>query len=325
MTDLPWREAACAGLLGIGLSVAGMPVYLGWARNHGWGQVIRAEGPREHQLKAGTPTMGGVVLLAAGLLAGLWWSEPSWDLLVFRLVVLVGAALGMVDDLNKVLKRRNLGLRARDKLLAQGLLGLALGGWLVATRPEPGIVFPVLGFVAGAWLVWLAALGVTCATMNAVNLTDGLDGLAGGTSAIALLAFGAVAATSGHPDLAVGAVGMAGASLGFLWFNCFPARVFMGDTGSLGLGAALAALALLTGSEFLLVLIGGVFVAEAASVILQVAWFKATKGRRIFRMSPLHHHFELGGLHEVQVTLRFILIGVVLAVAGLLVHLGGVP
>jgi phospho-N-acetylmuramoyl-pentapeptide-transferase len=158
--------------------------------------------------------------------------------------------------------------------------------------------------------------------MNAVNLTDGLDGLAGGTSAVALLAFAAVSAASGHPDLAVAAVGLAGACLGFLWFNCFPARVFMGDTGSLGLGAALAALALLTGTEFLLVLIGGVFVAEAASVILQVAWFKSTGGRRILRMSPLHHHFELGGLHEVQVTVRFILVGLI--VAGLLAHLGGI-
>jgi phospho-N-acetylmuramoyl-pentapeptide-transferase len=323
MTDLPWQEAACAGLLGLGLTIAGMPVYLGWARNHGWGQVIRTEGPQEHRLKAGTPTMGGLLLLTAGLVAGLWWREPSWDLLVFRLVVLLGAGLGMVDDLNKVLKRRNLGLRARDKLFDQGLLGLGLGGWLVLTRPEPGLSVPLVGFVAGSWLVWLAALLVMTSTMNAVNLTDGLDGLAGGTSAVALLAFGAVAATSGHPDLAVAAVGLAGACLGFLWFNCFPARVFMGDTGSLGLGAALAALALLTGTEFLLVLVGGVFVAEAASVILQVAWFKSTGGRRILRMSPLHHHFELGGLHEVQVTVRFILAGVILAVAGLLVHLGG--
>ncbi len=323
MTHLPWREAACAGLMGLGLAVVAMPAYLGWARTRGWGQVIRTEGPAEHHLKAGTPTMGGLVLLAAGLAAGLWWPTPSWDVLVFRMVVLVGAALGMVDDLNKVLKNRNLGLRARDKLAAQGLLGLGLGAWLVATRPNPGVVLPLVGFVAGAWLVWAVAVAVTASAMNAVNLTDGLDGLAAGTCAVALLAYAAVAATSGHPDLAVSASGLAGACLGFLWYNSFPARVFMGDTGSLGLGGALAALALLTRTEFLLVLIGGIFVAEAGSVILQVAWFKSTGGRRFFRMSPLHHHFELGGLHEVQVTTRFVLVGLVLALAGVLWHLGG--
>jgi len=238
-------------------------------------------------------------------------------------VVLAGAALGMVDDLNKVLKKRNLGLRARDKLAVQGLVGLGLGAWMVATRPDPGVVLPFVGFVAGGWLVWLVAVGVTASAMNSVNLTDGLDGLAAGSCAVALLAYAVVAGASGHPDLAVAAAGLAGACLGFLWHNGYPARVFMGDTGSLGLGGALAAMALLTRTEFLLVLIGGVFVAEAGSVILQVAWFKSTGGRRLFRMSPLHHHFELGGLHEVQVTIRFVLVGLALAVAGVLWHLGG--
>ena len=325
MTSRPWREAACAGLMGLGLALAAMPAYLAWARTRGWGQVIRSEGPQAHHLKAGTPTMGGLVLVAAGLLAGLWWRQPSWDLLVFRLVVALGAALGLLDDLKKVLKNRNLGLRARDKLAAQVLLAVGLAAFLVSTRPDPGVTLPLVGFVAGAWLVWLLAVLVTAGTMNGVNLTDGLDGLAGGTCAVALLAYACVAGASGHPDLAVAAAGMAGACLGFLWFNCFPARVFMGDTGSLGLGAALAALALLTRTEFLLVLIGGVFVAEALSVVLQVAWFKSTGGRRIFRMSPLHHHFELGGLHEVQVTSRFILVGIALATAGVLLALGGLP
>lgn len=325
MIGQPWREAAAAGLMGLGLAVVAMPAYLGWARTRGWGQAIRAEGPRDHLSKAGTPTMGGLVLLAAGLLAGFWWPHPSWDLLIFRLLVVACAALGLVDDLKKVLRNRNLGLRARDKLAVQALLGLGMGAWLVATRPDPGVWLPGIGFVAGAWLVWLFALMVTAGTMNAVNLTDGLDGLAGGTGAVALLAYAVVAGGTGHPDLAVAATGLAGACLGFLWFNSFPARVFMGDTGSLGLGGALAALALLTRTELLLVLIGGVFVAEAGSVILQVAWFKSTGGRRIFRMSPLHHHFEMGGLHEVQVTTRFVLVGVVLAVAGVLLYLGGLP
>lgn len=324
MTTIP-REAAAAGLMGLGLAVAAMPAYLLWAKTLGWGQVIRQEGPQEHHSKAGTPTMGGLVLLASGLLASLWWREPSADLVAFRLVVILCALLGIVDDLKKVLRNRNLGLRARDKLAAQGLIGLALGGWLVWTQPNPGVVFPLLGFVGGAWLMWLFAILVTTSTVNAVNLTDGLDGLAGGTSAVALLAYVVVASASGHPGLAVAAAAMAGACLGFLWHNAFPARVFMGDTGSLGLGGAFAALALLTRTEFLLMVIGGVFVAEAVSVILQVAYFKKTGGKRIFRMSPLHHHFEMGGLHEVQVTARFVVVGAALAVLGVLLFLGGVP
>lgn len=321
----PWREAAAAGLMGLGLAVAAMPAYLLWAKTLGWGQVIREEGPQKHHSKAGTPTMGGLVLLAAGLLASLWWREPSSDVVVFRIVVLLCGLLGIVDDLKKVLRNRNLGLRARDKLLAQGLIGLGLGAWLSWTTPVPGVVFPLLGFVGGAWLVWLFAVLVTAGTVNAVNLTDGLDGLAAGTSAVALLAYVVVAAASGHPGLAVAAAAMAGACLGFLWHNAFPARVFMGDTGSLGLGGAFAALALLTRTEFLLILIGGVFVAEALSVILQVAYFKKTGGKRIFRMSPLHHHFEMGGLHEVQVTTRFAVVGLLLAVVGVSLYLGGLP
>lgn len=322
---MPWKEAAMAGLMGLGLAVAAMPAYLLWARTLGWGQVIREEGPQQHHSKAGTPTMGGLVLLASGLLASLWWREPTPDLVVFRIVVVLCALLGMVDDLKKVLRNRNLGLRARDKVAAQVLIGAGIGGWLVWSLPDPGVDFPLIGFVAGAWLAWFFAVLVTGSTMNAVNLTDGLDGLAACTGAAALLAYMVIAGASGHPGLAVAAAAMAGACLGFLWTNAYPARVFMGDTGSLGLGGALATLALLTRTEFLLILIGGVFVAEAMSVIMQVTYFKSTGGKRIFKMSPLHHHFEHCGLHEVQVTTRFVLVGVVLAVLGVTVYLGGLP
>ncbi|MDO5296647.1 MAG: phospho-N-acetylmuramoyl-pentapeptide-transferase [bacterium] len=317
-----WHLMALAALTGIGLAGAGMPAYLTWAKGHGWGQVVREEGPQQHLSKAGTPTMGGLVLILSGLLASFWWPVSSVEMWIFRLVVLSGAALGFVDDISKVLKRRNLGLKARHKLAVQGFVGLLLGIYLVATRQPAGIALPWIGFVGGAWLVMAVTLLVTAGSINAVNLTDGLDGLAAGTSIPALLAMAFICISSGHPELAVGACGLVGACLGFLWFNAYPARVFMGDTGSLSLGAALACMALLSGSEFWLVLVGGVFVIETLSVIIQVVYFKLTGGKRVFRMSPIHHHFELGGLHEVQVTARFTVCGVVLAIVSVLLYCG---
>ncbi len=317
-----WQVMGLAVLTGMGLTLTGMPAYLHWAKGHGWGQIVREEGPQKHLSKAGTPTMGGLVLILSGLLASFWWTEFSWEMWLFRLMVVIGAALGFVDDISKVLKRKNLGLRARDKLLVQGLMGLGLGAYLVFTREPLGVSFPVIGFVAGAWIVWVLTLLVTAGAINAVNLTDGLDGLAAGTSVSALLAMAFICASSGHTGLAVGACGLVGACLGFLWFNSYPARVFMGDTGSLSLGAALAALALLSGSEMWLLLIGGVFVMETLSVMIQVTYFKATGGKRVFRMSPIHHHFELGGLHEVQVTARFCVVGAILALVAVLMYSG---
>ncbi len=317
----PWSAVCLAVLGGLGLTVTCMPAYLAWARRHGWGQVIREEGPKDHLSKAGTPTMGGLVLILAGLLAGLW-NVTSADAWMLRFVFIGCAALGFVDDLSKVLKKRNLGLKARHKLAAQAIIGVLLGAWLVYFKGRTGISLPIVGFVGSAWLVWASALFITAGASNAVNLTDGLDGLAGSTGAAALLGYTAVLAGIGMPELAVCAAGLAGACLGFLWFNSYPARVFMGDTGSLGLGGALAALALLSGTEWLLAIIGGVFVMEALSVIIQVTYFKLTGGKRVFRMSPIHHHFELGGLHEVQVTSRLALMGVMLAICGIICYFG---
>lgn len=319
---IPWSNLGLAALTGLGLTLAAMPAYLNWSKGHGWGQCVREEGPKAHLSKQGTPTMGGLVLITAGVLASFWAPVFTMDSLVFRLLVLACCLLGLTDDLSKVLKNQNLGLRARDKLLVQGVLGIGMGLWLVLTREPLGVSFPVIGFVGGAWIVWILALLVTAGAVNAVNLTDGLDGLAASVSAVALTAYTAVCLGAGHPDLAVCACGLAGACLGFLWFNSFPARVFMGDTGSLALGGAMAGLALLTGSEFLLMIIGGIFVVEALSVIIQVTYFKATGGKRIFRMSPIHHHFELGGLHEVQVTARFTVVAVILALIGSMMFFG---
>ena len=317
----PFNLLGLAALSGLGLALVSMPIFLKWAKGHGWGQEVREEGPKAHLSKAGTPTMGGVVLILAGLLAS-FWAPNCVEVWVFRFVTLFCASLGAVDDLSKLMKHRSLGLKARHKMAALGILSLLLFVYLFFSRESAGIVLPHWGLVGGVWLMFVITLLLTCGTVNSVNLTDGLDGLAGGTCLVALLAYGVVAGVGGHIGLSVAAVAMAGACVGFLWYNVYPARVFMGDTGSLGLGGALASLALLTESEYLLIIIGGIFVMEALSVIIQVSYFKLTGGKRVFRMSPIHHHFELGGLHEVQVTSRFIIISIILALVGVMFHLG---
>ncbi len=287
-----------------GLTLVSMPLYLSYAKRLGWGQEIRPEGPREHQLKKGTPTMGGLVLLFAAFCGSLWGPvTPEWGALWG--VIWGCALLGMVDDLTSIFKKRNLGLKARHKLLVQGTVGMGLGiflAWYDYFQPTSTINV--------GYTLFLSVL-VVVSTTNAVNLTDGLDGLAAGTVFFALLGLAFMDWYQGG-GLLVSVLALAAACLGFLWYNCYPAAVFMGDTGSLGLGGALAALALLEGKEFWLLLLGGVFVMEALSVIIQVIYFKVTGGKRVFRMSPLHHHFVLGGMHEVKVTVRFCLVSLVL-------------
>jgi len=312
-----------AGSMGAGLTFLGMPVFLAGMRRLGWGQKIREEGPKDHQSKAGTPTMGGGLFVPVGLLASFWAYHWSADLFAVWILTIGCWLLGMTDDLTKVMRNRNLGLKARHKILIQTGLSLAMGIYMCCTMERPGVEIPYFGFLSGIHWVLLLTWLVVSGTTNAVNLTDGLDGLAGGAVFSSLMAYGAICMYGGHPDLATAALGMAGATLGFLWFNSFPARIFMGDTGSMGLGGLLAGLALLTQTPFLLVIIGGVYVVEATSVILQVTYFKLTKGKRIFRMSPIHHHFCLGGMHEVQVTQRMWLVSLVLALLGLYLHLGG--
>ena len=318
-----FEPLALAACLGCGLTAVGMPAYISTVKRLGFGQRIREEGPQDHQSKAGTPTMGGGLFVPMGLLAACCFGGLTPDVLVLVLITMGSWGLGLTDDLTKVFKDRNLGLKARHKLAIQSLLALLLGAWVAYTMPHPGIEVPFLGFLSGwGWLLLFAWL-VVSGTTNAVNLTDGQDGLAGGTVICSLLAYAAICACAGRLDLAAAAAGMAGAVMGFLWFNCYPARIFMGDTGSLGLGGLLSCLAMMTHTEFVLVIVGGVFVIEALSVILQVTYFKLTKGQRIFRMSPIHHHYTLGGMHEVQVTVRFWLVSAALAGLGLYLHFRG--
>jgi len=270
------------------------------------GQVVREDGPATHLSKQGTPTMGGLLIVIAAT-AGILLSSPirqSWPVLF----VLWGySLLGFWDDAIIVLKHRSLGLKARQKLLYQFLLA-ALAVLIAREHTFNGTLWPVL--LSAFWVLVLVG------TANAVNLTDGLDGLAAGTLVLAFGAYAVIGYISGAHAQVGQALALAGGCLGFLAFNRHPAAVFMGDTGSLGLGAALGMLGLMTGSPWLLVVVGMVFVAEALSVMIQVSFFKLTGGRRLFKMSPLHHHFELSGLSETRVVSFFWAAALVCGVLG---------
>jgi phospho-N-acetylmuramoyl-pentapeptide-transferase len=296
------------------------PRFIEYLRIKEFGQHIREEGPAGHHGKAGTPTMGGLAVFLAVCVPFLILSEYRAASLAVLATALAMAALGFADDMTKLRKRRSLGVSGRTKLVAQALTAIAL--WLVVTEyvgNEDTLKLRVidasvdLGF-AYPGLIFLVLAGAT----NGVNLTDGLDGLAAGCSAIVFLAFTAMTfITGGQPqlDLALLCACLIGACVGFLWFNSFPASVFMGDTGSLGLGGAIAGLAVITQTEVLLILIGGIFVIEALSVAIQVIAFQRFR-RRVFLMAPIHHHFELMGWSETKIILRFWIVAAICAAIG---------
>ncbi len=294
------------------------------------GQVIREEGPQAHHSKAGTPTMGGLLVVPAGVLVGGLISPGDPRLLAVAAVTLAYMAIGAVDDWRSLTRQTNTGLSPRGKLLLQALAAGAflawahVGGWLGGGVPgDVGLPFGQV--LTLGLLIWPLALFVFLAESNATNLTDGLDGLAAGCGAVVFTGMGLQLMLRGHggdPVLAAFCAAMAGCWLGFLSQNRHPARVFMGDTGSLAMGAALSSVALLSDSLWPLLLMGGVFLAESLSVILQVGFYKATKdaagqGRRLFRMAPLHHHFELGGRPEQAVVVGFWGISLILVMVGL--------
>ena len=312
------QHVLIAAIVAAGFVLVTGPFFIPELHKLKFGQSIREEGPKSHQKKSGTPTMGGIMIILGitlGTLAAAPWT-PEVLLAVF--IMLGHFVLGFLDDYIKVVKKRNLGLKARQKLAGQILIAVVT--MYVATQ--------VLGIDTDIWIPGLdenVSLGalyyplvlfVLVGTSNAVNLTDGLDGLAAGTVAIAASAFAVVSVLTGHGDLAYLCVAMAAACLAFLRFNAHPAQVFLGDTGSLALGGALAAVGILTHTEILLAVIGFVFVCEALSVIIQVISFQTT-GKRVFRMSPIHHHFELGGWSEWKVVTVFWCVGLIASVAGL--------
>jgi phospho-N-acetylmuramoyl-pentapeptide-transferase len=295
------------------------------------GQVIREEGPKAHQSKAGTPTMGGLLVVPVGVLIGGLITPSDPRLLAVAAITLAYMAIGAVDDWRSLTKKTNTGLTPKGKLALQAgaallfLIWAAAGGWMGAT--EAGDVALALGWVLPlGLLIWPLGLFVFLAESNATNLTDGLDGLAAGCGSVVFTGLGLqlmLRGNQGDPALAAFCLAMAGCWLGFLAHNRNPARLFMGDTGSLAMGAALSAVALLSNSLWPLLVMGGVFLAESLSVIVQVWVFKATKGpdgvgKRVFRMAPLHHHFELGGMAEQQVVINFWTASLILVVVGLL-------
>ncbi|WP_026674376.1 phospho-N-acetylmuramoyl-pentapeptide-transferase [Alkalihalobacterium bogoriense] len=297
------------------------PILIPFLRRLKFGQSIREEGPQSHQKKSGTPTMGGVMILLSIIIstiiiiAKFFTFSPEIILLLF---VTVGYGLiGFLDDFIKVAKKRNLGLTSKQKLVAQLLIAVVFYISLQQLGFSTEIAIPATTWAIDiGWLYLPLIIVMLVGASNAVNLTDGLDGLLAGTGAIAFGAFAILAWYAEMYDVAIFCAAVVGAVLGFLVFNAHPAKVFMGDTGSLALGGAIAAVAILTQLEILLIIIGGVFVIETLSVIIQVISFK-TRGKRIFKMSPLHHHYELSGWSEWRVVVTFWLVGMLFAILGI--------
>ena len=313
------------------------PAFIRWLRvKQGNGQPIRSDGPESHLItKAGTPTMGGFLILIALTVATLLWADLTSSFVWIVLLVTLGFGfVGFIDDYLKVTRRSSHGLQTRLKFLLEIGIGIAAAAWILRVSPSPGtLAVPFLKnyLVELGWFFIPFAVLVMVGTSNAVNLTDGLDGLAIVPVMIAAACFALISYLVGNAvfagylqihlvpgsgELAVLSGALVGASLGFLWFNAPPAMVFMGDTGSLAMGGAIGAISIITKHELVLVIIGGLFVLETVSVIVQVASFKLT-GRRVFRMAPLHHHFEKKGWAEPTIVIRFWIIAIFLALAGL--------
>lgn len=300
------------------------PLFIPFLRKLKFGQSIRDEGPKSHHKKKGTPTMGGIIILLSIIVTTLTmtgkYSQPGLDTYLLLLVTFGYGLLGFLDDFIKIALKRNLGLTSKQKLLGQIVIALIFYFVLKRFGFDTAVEIPLtnweldLGPVYALFLVfWLVGFS------NAVNLTDGLDGLLSGTAAIAFGAFAILAWSQSQYDIAVFSVAVVGALLGFLVFNAHPAKVFMGDTGSLALGGAIAAIAIMTKMELLLLLVGGIFVIETLSVIIQVTSFKLT-GKRVFKMSPLHHHYELSGWSEWRVVVTFWVVGLLFAILGIYIE-----
>lgn len=331
-------RVAMAMITAVAISLGFGPSIIRWLRVLRFGQVVRSEGPESHLKKAGTPTMGGVLVIVSTVIATALWSDVANSYILISMLVLVWlGALGFLDDYLKVVRRRTEGLVGKYKLVGQGLIGLIVGAILlfspISPIPAQWTSLPLLSdyylrISTVLFIPWV--MFIVAGSSNAVNLTDGLDGLAGGLVGIAAFTFGMIAYLIGRVDtsrylgffylpgageLSVFCIALVGALLGFLWFNAHPADVFMGDTGALALGGALGIVAILLKTEFLLGIVGGVFVVEAISVMAQVGWFKYTartrgKGERLLKMAPLHHHFEKSGWSETKVIFRFWILGV---------------
>lgn len=330
--EYPTYQVFLAILIAAAVTGFVMPAFIRLMKKDGLGQQVRADGPQSHLVKQGTPTMGGIVILLGVLVSTALLAKWTPDLILAVLAMLVTGSLGLLDDIESVAHKRSLGLTPSQKMV--GLIAisvvfcLAAVNWvgIPATVRFPGGFVIDLGVltstfaVAGAqvqvpWLYIFFVFLLMAGLSNAVNLTDGLDGLAGGCTMVVMLVMAMVAYRYDEINLAIMAAAIAGACVGFLWHNCYPATIFMGDTGSLALGAAFAALAILTKTEVTSLIMGGLFIAEALSVMIQVISFKAT-GKRVFLMAPIHHHFEKKGWKETKVVIRFWIVSAAFAALG---------
>ncbi len=312
-------SAGWAAAVAIVIALSMGPFMIPFLRRLKVGQSIREEGPRNHYAKAGTPTMGGIIIITAVMVASFLFAGSSREVLTAVLITLCFGGIGFWDDYIKVVLKRSLGLRAREKLGLQILISLIFGLLLMFVL-ERGteIVIPFSGFVLDiGWFYLPFVVLVLISSANGANLTDGLDGLAAGVTFLIVLGLAVVCVMCNHGNLSIYCGALAGACLGFLYFNRHPARVFMGDTGSMALGAGVAAVAAMTRSEIALVILAGVYVIETLSVIIQVISFQATR-RRVFLMAPLHHHFELKGMQEPKVVRLFYVLSAAFVTIGLL-------
>lgn len=319
-------------VVAIAVTMVLMPAWIKFLKSSHIGQQVRADGPESHLVKQGTPTMGGVIMLVSVILTALVVGHPTPETFALLIATVLTGCLGLIDDAEKVVKERSLGLTPKAKLVGQFVIATVFG--LVAVNVmgiaptveipfvytfDLGVLTTHFGAVEVPWLYILFVDILLMGMCNAVNLTDGLDGLAAGTVMIVMIVMAAIAYRSDMLDSAIFAAALAGACVGFLWFNSFPADIFMGDTGSLALGMALGCLAVFTKSEFIVLVIGGLFVAEALSVMIQVFYYKKTH-KRIFLMAPIHHHFEKKGWSETKVVVRFWIVSGVLAALGFAVY-----
>ncbi len=299
------------------------PYFIKLLKEYDLGQKIREEGPSSHYDKEGIPTMGGILIVTGIIIPILITNSFSLNNIIFVLVLLSTAIIGLSDDFIKINKERSLGLTARQKIFLQFIIGLVLGIYIYFYNPEARnilVPFIKLEFNLGAYIIPVIVL-TYLSTVNAVNLTDGLDGLASSITVVVSLTLFIILILLPFTQLSLLALSIAGACIGFLWYNSKPAAIFMGDVGSLSLGAALAVLFSYAGLEIVLIFVGGIYVVEALSVIIQVLYFKITQGERVFLMSPLHHHYELKGLSENKIVYRFTIVSVMFSLLSLLITL----
>jgi phospho-N-acetylmuramoyl-pentapeptide-transferase len=322
-----------AAIIALAISIILGPRFIGFLRRNEFGQPIREEGPQHHVIKQGTPVMGGVLIMISASVGFLAMSKYTLPALTVYGVSLACAGIGFIDDFIKLTHRRSLGLSGRWKLLLLATITVGISFAVHAEDFSTSIYIPVIDIRPNLYWLWYVLIFLMLAgAANGVNLTDGIDGLAAGTGIIALVSFTAINVftyirTGQGPaiadvkslDLAILGGALAGASIGFLWFNAFPAEVFMGDTGAMGIGGALGGFAVFSKTEVLLLVIGGIFLIEAVSVMLQVATFKFW-GKRVFLMAPIHHHFEMKAWSETKIMVRFWIVAAILGAGAFAIY-----